>query len=83
MLVVKCRACNKEVTGNQSRMVSCDCENMTTIKGDIITAKDLSKVIILQNNSLETSRSSLSSEDIAWQENRRRRKVRKLDFEIR
>ena len=83
MLVVKCRACNKEVTGNQSRMVSCGCENMTTIKGDIITAKDLSKVIILQNNSLETSRSSLSSEDIAWQENRRRRKVRKLDFEVR
>ena len=83
MLVVKCRACNKEVTGNQSRMVSCGCENMTTIKGDIITAKDLSKVIILQNNSSETSHSSLSSEDIAWQENRRRRKVRKLDFEIR
>tara|TARA_Y100000361_G_scaffold132557_1_gene130082 strand:+ start:289 stop:540 length:252 start_codon:yes stop_codon:yes gene_type:complete len=83
MLVVKCRACNKEVTGSQSRMISCGCENMTTIKGDIITAKDLSKVIILQNNSLETSRSSLSSEDIAWQENRRRRKVRKLDFEIR
>ena len=83
MLVVKCRACSKEVTGNQSRMISCGCENMTTIKGDIITAKDLSKVIILQNNSLETSRSSLSSEDIAWQENRRRRKVRKLDFEIR
>ena len=83
MLVVKCRACNKEVTGNQSRMISCGCENMTTIKGDIITAKDLSKVIILQNNSLETSRSSLSSEDIAWQENRRRRKVRKLDFEVR
>ena len=83
MLVVKCRDCGKEVAGNQSRIVSCGCENMTTIKGDIITAKDLSKVIILQNNSLETSRSSLSSEDIAWQENRRRRKVRKLDFEIR
>ena len=83
MLVVKCKDCGKEVTGNQSRMVSCGCENMTTIKGDIITAKDLSKVIILQNNSSETSHSSLSSEDIAWQENRRRRKVRKLDFEVR
>ena len=83
MLVVKCRACSKEVTGNQSRMVSCGCENMTTIKGDVITAKDLSRVIILQNNSSETSHSSLSSEDIAWQENRRRRKVRKLDFEVR
>ena len=83
MLVVKCRDCGKEVAGNQSRIVSCGCENMTTIKGDIITAKDLSKVIILQNNSSETSHSSLSSEDIAWQENRRRRKVRKLDFEVR
>ena len=83
MLVVKCKDCGKEVVGNQSRIVSCGCENMTTIKGDIITAKDLSKVIILQKNSSETSHSSLSSEDIAWQENRRRRKVRKLDFEIR
>ena len=83
MLVVKCRDCGKEVAGNQSRTVSCGCENMTTIKGDVITAKDLSRVIILQNNSPEISRSSLSSEDIAWQENRRRRKVRKLDFEIR
>ena len=55
----------------------------TTIKGDVITAKDLSRVIILQNNSPEISRSSLSSEDIAWQENRKKRKVRKLDFEIR
>ena len=83
MLVVKCRDCGKEVAGNQSRTVSCGCENMTTIKGDVITAKDLSRVVILQNNSPEISRSSLSSEDIAWQENRKRRKVRKLDFEIR
>ena len=83
MLVVKCRDCGKEVAGNQSRTVSCGCENMTTIKGDVITAKDLSRVIILQNNSPEISRSSLSSEDIAWQENRKRRKVRTLDFEIR
>ena len=83
MLVVKCRDCGKEVAGNQSRTVSCGCENMTKIKGDVITAKDLSRVIILQNNSPEISRSSLSSEDIAWQENRKRRKVRKLDFEIR
>ena len=56
MLVVKCRDCGKEVAGNQSRMVSCGCENMTTIKGDVITAKDLSRVIILQNNSPEISR---------------------------
>ena len=83
MLVVKCKDCGREVAGNQSRTVSCGCENMTTVKGDVITAKNLDRVIIIKNNSTEPSRSSLSSEDIAWQENRRRRKVRKLDFEIR
>ena len=83
MLVVKCKDCGKEVAGNQSRIVSCGCENMTTIKGDVITAKDLSRVLIVNNNSPESSHSKLSSEDITWQENRRRRKVRKMDFEVR
>ena len=83
MLVVKCKDCGREVAGNQSRTVSCGCENMTTVKGDVITAKNLDRVIIIKNNLSEVSDSSLSSEDIAWQESRRKRKVRKMDFEIR
>ena len=83
MLVVKCKDCGREVAGNQSRTVSCGCENMTTVKGDVITAKNLDRVIIIKNNSTEPGRSGLSSEDIAWQESRKRRKVRKMDFEIR
>ena len=83
MLVVKCKDCGREVAGNQSRTVSCGCENMTTVKGDVITAKNLDRVIIIKNNFTEPSRSGLSSEDIAWQESRKRRKVRKMDFEIR
>ena len=83
MLVVKCKDCGREVAGNQSRTVSCGCENMTTVKGDVITAKNLDRVIIIKNNLSEPSRSGLSSEDIAWQESRRKRKVRKMDFEIR
>ena len=83
MLVIKCKDCGREVAGNQSRTVSCGCENMTTVKGDVITAKNLDRVIIIKNNSTEPSRSGLSSEDIAWQESRKRRKVRKMDFEIR
>ena len=83
MLVVKCKDCGREVAGNQSRTVSCGCENMTTVKGDVISAKNLDRVIIIKNNLSEVSDSSLSSEDIAWQESRRKRKVRKLDFEIR
>ena len=83
MLVVKCKDCGREVAGNQSRTVSCGCENMTTVKGDVISAKNLDRVIIIKNNLSEVSDSSLSSEDIAWQESRRKRKVRKMDFEIR
>ena len=83
MLVVKCKDCGREVAGNQSRTVSCGCENMTTVKGDVITAKNLDRVIIIKNNLSEVSDSGLSSEDIAWQESRRKRKVRKMDFEIR
>ena len=83
MLVVRCKVCGRDVAGNQSRAVSCGCENMTTVKGDVITAKNLDRVIIIKNNLSEVSDSGLSSEDIAWQESRRMRKVRKMDFEIR
>jgi len=83
MLVVKCKDCGREVAGNQSRMVSCGCENMTTVNGDVISAKNLDRVIIIKNDISESSHSGLSSEDIAWQESRRKRKVRKMDFEIR
>ena len=83
MLVVKCKDCGREVAGNQSRTVSCGCENMTTVKGDVISAKNLDRVIIIKNTISESSHSSFSSEDIAWQESRKKRKIRKLDFEIR
>jgi len=56
---------------------------MATIRGGVISAVDLSNVIML--NSLGTKQKSgvLTQEDIAWQEARRQRKVRKLDFEVR
>ena len=56
---------------------------MATIRGDKISALDLSKVVML-NSLKETQKTSvLSSQDIAWQEARRQRKVRRLDFEVR
>jgi uncharacterized protein YnzC (UPF0291/DUF896 family) len=56
---------------------------MATIRGDKISAVDLSKIIML--NSLHTKEKSgvLTSEDLAYQESRRQRKVRRLDFEVR
>ena len=57
---------------------------MTSIVGDKSTAVDLSQVVIVKMRVDDKSnQSSLSSSDVAWQESRRQRKVRKLDFEIR
>ena len=82
MLVVRCRQCNKElVSGSQSK--SCGCPNMTTIKGDSVTAIDLTKVIMINSNKEQLKSEGLTSQDLQWQEERRKRKVRKLDFEIR
>ena len=79
---VRCRSCGKELIGHPSKSVSCGCPNMTTIRGDKISAVDLSQVVML--NSLSNKKENvLSSEDLAFQESRRQRKIRKMDFEIR
>jgi len=57
---------------------------MTSIVGDRITAVDLSQAVIVKMRVDEKSNeTSLSNSDIEWQESRRQRKVRKLDFEVR
>ena len=79
---VMCRSCGKEVKAAAGKSVCCGCENMTTIKGDVISAVDLGQVIML--NSYSTNeKSGLSTEQIEWQEERSKRKIRKLDFEVR
>ena len=79
---VRCRSCGKELIGHPSRAISCGCSNMTTIRGDKISAVDLSQVVML-NSYTSKKENVLSSEDVQWQESRRKRKVRKLDFEGR
>ena len=57
---------------------------MTSIVGDRITAVDLSQAVIVKMRVDEKSNeTSLSNSDIEWQESRRKRKVRKMDFEER
>ena len=80
---VRCKVCNREIEGLPSKSVSCGCSNMTTIRGDKISAVDLSQVVMVNSYKSETKKGFLTSEDIAWQEARRQRKVRKLDFEVR
>ena len=79
---VRCRSCGKELIGHPSKAVSCGCSNMTTIRGDKISAVDLSQVVML-NSYTSKKENVLTQEDIRWQEERRQRKVRKMNFEVR
>tara|TARA_B100001079_G_C16096270_1_gene376304 strand:- start:220 stop:462 length:243 start_codon:yes stop_codon:yes gene_type:complete len=80
MLSVRCKECNTELTSSNKTQV-CGCPNMMTITDDAVSATDLKKVVITRLDKEETE--GLSSNDLQWQEKRRKRKVRKLDFEIR
>ena len=61
----------------------CGCPNMTTVVGDKITALDLSEVVLLNSEKILKKQPMLSNADLKYQEDRRKRKVRKLDFEER
>jgi len=54
-----------------------------SIVGDKIGAKDLDKVVMVNSQKSNSKNSVLTSEDVAWHEQRRKRKVRKLNFEIK
>ncbi len=82
-LRIRCRSCNKELESSAGKLVCCGCSNMTTINGDVISANDMSKVVVLNMPNKTSNNNVLSDQDILWQEERRKRKVRKLDFEIR
>ena len=82
MIKVRCKECSKELTSDTGKTVACGCPNMMTLKGDVVTAVDLNNVIMIRSNE-ETRSNGFTSQDLQWQEERRKRKVRKLDFEIR
>ena len=85
MLVVQCKDCRTEITSHETQAKSCGCPNMTTVKGDSVTAVDLSRVDMIQSTQNKKSKNTnvLSPQDLNFQEERRKRKVRKLDFEVR
>ena len=83
MLSIRCKECCREVSGHPTQARSCGCPNMATVMGDSITAVDLNKVVMLNSGKSIEKDNSLTPQDMQWQEERRKRKVRKLDFEIR
>jgi hypothetical protein len=56
---------------------------MATICGDKISALDLSQVVLLNSENNIKKQPLLSNADLKYQEERRQRKVRKLNFEVR
>tara|TARA_R100001443_G_scaffold104300_2_gene112922 strand:+ start:304 stop:474 length:171 start_codon:yes stop_codon:yes gene_type:complete len=56
---------------------------MLTVREDNITAVDLNLIIMLNSNKETKQKGILTSQDLAYQEERRHRKVRKLDFDVR
>ena len=83
MLSIRCKECGREVSGHPTQARSCGCPNMATVKGDSITAVDLNRVVMLNSGKRIEKDNSLTPQDMQWQEDRRKRKVRKLDFEVR
>ena len=83
MLSIRCKECGREVSGHPTQARSCGCPNMATVEGDSITAVDLNRVVMLNSGKSIEKDNSLTPQDMQWQEERRKRKVRKLDFEIR
>jgi hypothetical protein len=55
---------------------------MVILKGDMVSATDLTRVILLNSLKKEKEKSFLSDSDLAFQESRKNRKIRKLDFEV-
>lgn len=81
-MIVRCKECNTELCSHVVKTVCCGCPNMTTLRGDVISANDLNKVVIIQNIK-NTKKPDLPEADRSWQENRSKRKIRKLDFDVR
>ena len=82
MLVIRCKSCNKLLESHPTKTRSCQCENFTSIRGTNISGNSLSLVEIVTTQK-EKYTPSLSPQDLAFQEERRQRKVRRIDFEER
>ena len=82
MITVRCKNCNREIKSNHHTQC-CGCPNMMTVIEDKVTAVDLTRVVMVESNRETIPKSFLSQSDLSYQEQRRKRKVRRLDFDVR
>lgn len=82
MLNIRCKSCGKELTSS-SKLQVCGCPNMMTLVDDKITALDLTEVVLLNKTNTQKKKSSFTPQELEFQESRNKRKVRKLNFEVK
>ena len=80
MLTVRCKGCQTELKSAPKLQV-CKCSNNMTLIDEKITAVDLSRVIIVSG--VNKKKEGLTSQDLEWQEKRKQRKIKKINFEVR
>jgi len=82
MITVRCKECKTELTSS-SKLQFCGCPNQMSLLENKVGAKNLDKVVMVTNNVERKINSHFSKEELIYQEERRRRKVKRLDFEVR
>jgi len=82
MITVRCKECKTELTSS-SKLQFCGCPNQMSLLENKVGAKDFDKVVMITNDVERKIDSHFSREELLYQEERRRRKVRRLDFEVR
>ena len=81
MMLVRCKMCGVEIASSKKPQC-CGCSNQMIVSDESVSAKDLSSVVML-NHIHGVEETTLSKEELEWQENRKRRKVKLLNFEVR
>ena len=82
MITVRCKECNTELTSS-NKIQTCGCPNQMTLVDNKVGALDMNKVVLITHNRESKIDSHFSREELLYQEERRRRKVKRLDFEVR
>ena len=82
MITVRCKECGAELIST-NKIQFCGCPNQMSVVDNKVGAKDMDKVVMVTNNLERKIDSHFSRSELLYQEERRKRKVRRLDFEVK
>ena len=82
MITVRCKECGTELVST-SKVQFCGCPNQMSVADNKVGAIDMDKVVMISNNLERKINSHFSRTELLYQEERRRRKVRRIEFEER